>query len=130
MEKSEGGLSMIDIHTIIQTSRIKLIYKILHSETETWNIIGKYWLQSYDKKSIANNVLCQCSCTNSLTLGMPTIYQDALIHWQTIMKIPKSVSKKECLNQNLLGNHKIIFKKNPIFFRHWAESGITKISNI
>jgi hypothetical protein len=46
LDNLHGGLGMIDLDSIVQSKQITLIYQIMHSETQRWNAIGQYWLQS------------------------------------------------------------------------------------
>ena len=43
-----GGMNMINVNHFIETERIKLIHKIINSETEHWNMIAKKWLRYLD----------------------------------------------------------------------------------
>ena len=41
---------MINIDNFVKSKQIKFIYKIINSEMDSWNAIGKHWLQKYDNK--------------------------------------------------------------------------------
>jgi hypothetical protein len=45
---NEGGMGMINIDNFVKSKQIKFIYKIINSEMDSWNAIGKHWLQKYD----------------------------------------------------------------------------------
>ena len=45
----KGG-GMINIDNFVKSKQIKFIYKIINSEMDSWNAIGKHWFQKYDKK--------------------------------------------------------------------------------
>ena len=47
--------------TILSKVNIKFIYKIINSEMDSRNAIGKHWLQKYDKKFGVDFFLCKCS---------------------------------------------------------------------
>jgi hypothetical protein len=38
---------MINIDNFVKSKQIKFIYKIINSEMDSWNAIGKHWLQKY-----------------------------------------------------------------------------------
>jgi hypothetical protein len=44
LDKKECGMGMINIEDLIRSKAITIIYKIIHSDLECWNYIGKYWL--------------------------------------------------------------------------------------
>ena len=41
---SEGGVKMLNLRDFIESKQIHFIYKIISSEYENWNVIGKKWL--------------------------------------------------------------------------------------
>ena len=41
-------MGMINMDKFIQFKQVKFIYKIINSEMDSWNAIGKHWLQKYD----------------------------------------------------------------------------------
>jgi hypothetical protein len=43
-------MGMINIDNFVKSKQIKFIYKIINSEMDSWNAIGKHWLQKYDNK--------------------------------------------------------------------------------
>ena len=52
---------MINIDNFVKSNQIKFIYKIINSEMDSWNAIGKHWLQKYDNKFGVDFFLCKCS---------------------------------------------------------------------
>ncbi|MCG8046276.1 MAG: hypothetical protein N0E48_11585, partial [Candidatus Thiodiazotropha endolucinida] len=48
LDKSQGGVNMLNIHNLQMSKQIKCIYKIIMSERAHWNMIGKHWLQKLD----------------------------------------------------------------------------------
>ena len=58
---NEGGMGMINIDNFVKSKQIKFIYKIINSEMDSWNVIGKHWLQKYDNKFGVDFFLCKCS---------------------------------------------------------------------
>jgi hypothetical protein len=45
---NEGGMGMINIDNFVKSKQIKFIYKIINSEMDSWNALGKHWLQKYE----------------------------------------------------------------------------------
>jgi hypothetical protein len=46
LDTKEGGMGMMNIENLIRSKKIKIIYKIIHSDLECWNYIGIYWLKN------------------------------------------------------------------------------------
>jgi hypothetical protein len=44
------GREMINIDNFVKSKQIKFIYKIINSEMDSWNALGKHWFQKYDNK--------------------------------------------------------------------------------
>jgi hypothetical protein len=51
---------------------------------DSWNAIGKHWLQKFDNKfGVDDFFLCKCSDINGLDIGsIPKYYQDAIQAWK------------------------------------------------
>ena len=131
LEKEEGGLGMVNLEMIINTKQINTIYKIIHSSEETWNSIGKYWLTKYDTNYDQSFFMCYCSNMKGLDINfMPLYYQKALETWSNFIGKCQSNAKQDIIEQNLFGNHNIVFKQKPLFFTSFAQSGIKKIKDI
>ena len=78
LSKNEGGMNMINLFNFIKSKQIKTIYKIMHSKLETWNAIGKYWLQSKDMHSSQEYFLCTCSDLSPISLNnMSSFYNQS-----------------------------------------------------
>ena len=56
-----GGMGMISIQEVIDSKRIKLLYRILHEPLESWNAIGKYWL-----RKLASSLMKTCLYASAL----------------------------------------------------------------
>ena len=39
-----GGMNIIDINSFLLSVHIKTMYKIIHSQLDSWNAIGKHFL--------------------------------------------------------------------------------------
>jgi hypothetical protein len=54
-------MGMINIEDLIRSKQITIIDKIIHSDLECWNSIGKYWLKKNDNRFGPDYFRCQCS---------------------------------------------------------------------
>jgi hypothetical protein len=59
LDKKERGMDMINIEDFIRSKEITIIYKIIHSDLEFWNSIGKYWLEKNDNRFGPDYCRCQ-----------------------------------------------------------------------
>ena len=48
LDIDNGGMSMVNLDSYIDSRRIKFIYRIINEPIENWNAIGKYWLSRLD----------------------------------------------------------------------------------
>ena len=72
-------MGMINIDNCVNSKQIKIIYKIINSEMDSWNAIGKHWLQKYDNKFGVDFFLCKCSDIKGLDItSIRKYYQDAI----------------------------------------------------
>ena len=50
LDAENGGMSMVNLDSYIDSRRIKFIYRIINEPIENWNAIGNYWLSRLDLK--------------------------------------------------------------------------------
>ena len=50
LDIENGGMSMVNIDSYIDSRRIKFIYRIINEPIGNWNVIGKYCLSRFDLK--------------------------------------------------------------------------------
>ena len=50
LDIENGGMSMVNICSYIDSIRIKFIYRFINEPIESWNVIGKYWFSRLDLK--------------------------------------------------------------------------------
>jgi hypothetical protein len=62
-------MGMININNFVKSKQIKYIYKIINSEMDSWNAIGKHWLQKYNNKFGVDFFLCKCSDIKGLDIA-------------------------------------------------------------
>ena len=63
LDKNEGGMGMINIENLTRSKQIK---RIINSDLECWNYIGKYRLKKYDNRFGSDYFRCQCSDISGL----------------------------------------------------------------
>ena len=51
LDIENGGMSMVNLDSYIDSRRTKFIYRIINEPIENWNAIGKYWLSRLDLKN-------------------------------------------------------------------------------
>jgi hypothetical protein len=113
-------MGMINIDNFVKSKQIKFIYKIINSEMDSWNAIGKHWLQKYDKQFGVDFFLCKCSDIKGLDIAsIPKYYQDAIQAWNNFLGSCSTESKNDILDQNIFGNSEIKFNRNPLFFNRF-----------
>jgi hypothetical protein len=79
---NQGGMGIISIDYFVIGKQIQCIYKIINSQMDSWNAIGKHWLQKYDNKFGMDFFLCKCSNTKGLYIAsIPKYYQRAIQAW-------------------------------------------------
>ena len=78
----EGGVNLLNLREFIESIHTHFVYKILKSEHENWNIIGKTWLKSYDTEYNIEYFVCKCPSVKGLCLQrMPNYYQGCILSW-------------------------------------------------
>ena len=103
---NEGGMGTINIDNFVTSKQIKFIYKIINSEMDSWNAIGK----------------CKCKCSDIKGLdiaSIPKYYQDAIQAWNNFFGSCSTESKNDILDKNIFGNSEIKFNRNPLFFNRF-----------
>ena len=83
---NEGGMGMINIDNFVKSKQIKFIYKIIKSEMDSWNAIGKHWLQKYDNKFGVDFFLCKCSDMHPFQNTIKTLYKHGTIFWGHVLR--------------------------------------------
>ena len=86
---------------------------------DSWNAIGKHWLQKYDNKFGVDYFLCKCSDIKGLNIAsIPKYYQDAMQAWNNFLGSCSTESKNDILDKN----SEIKFIRNPLFFILWTKT--------
>jgi hypothetical protein len=125
LDKKEGGKGMPIIENYIRSKQIKIICKIIHSDLECWNSIGKYWLKKYDNRFGSEYFLCQCSDISGLYFTfLPSYYQKVNKSWNFLLKSFIVDMQMDVLCQTIFGNALLLFNKKPLFFKSFSKSGL------
>ena len=131
LDKDKGGMDMIDVYSFVKSRQIKHLYKIIHSKEETWNILGKKWLQSYDFEGGIEYFLCYCSDISSLKLNkIPKYYRNMLESLSSLRCKFQPCTIKETLDTQLFCNKDIRFGGKPLYFKSFLNSSITTIRDV
>lgn len=126
-----GGQNMINLSQYITCKRVKFIYKLIHSNYEHWNMIGKNWIQKLDIKYNTDNFLCKCSSIKNLNLDfLPKYYFDSVAAWINLQSKKLIVDRESILSEYICGNAHILFKHRPLWFNSYSKSGIRTIKDI
>jgi hypothetical protein len=86
----KGGLEMINIDNL--SKQILFLYKIINSMTDSWNAIGKHWLQKYDNKFgvdflfFVNAPILKDYISHPFQNTIKTLYQHGTIIWGHILR--------------------------------------------
>ena len=79
LKQCEGGVKMLDLREFIESKQINFMYKIIKSDHEHRNIIGKGWFKSFVSDYSIDCFLCKCTSVKGLRLqAMPKYYQDSI----------------------------------------------------
>jgi hypothetical protein len=102
----KGGLEMINIDNL--SKQILFMNKIINSKMDSWNAIGKHWLQKYDNNLELIFFLCKCSYIKELYISsIPKYYQDAKPAWHNYLGSYSTESNNVILCKNICGNSEI-----------------------
>ena len=67
---------MLNLRDFIKSKYIHFMYRILSSDYENWNKIGKNWLKYLDSEYNINYFVCKCSSIKGLDLRvLPEYYK-------------------------------------------------------
>ena len=131
MDIEEDGIDMVNIFSFVKSRQIKILYKLLHSEDEAWNKLGKFWLKKFDDVSGQEFFLCKCSDLGSIDLNyLPDFYKNALKSFCELKGKCKPSNVQEILNTQLFCNADIKFQRHSLFFKSFLRSRINTIGDI
>ena len=131
LDPLSGGLNMVNLLHFIQAKQIKSIYKILTTEHENWNAIGKSWLQCLDRKFGIDYFVTKCSSLKKQVIYFTSeFYQQAVYSWVFYQSRLKTPDRTSILKEQLNGNNKILFKNAPLWFDILSRAGFQTIHDI
>lgn len=126
-----GGLGIINLNSYVKSKHIKMLYKIIHSDSQSWNALGKFYLKSYDNKFADNFFLCKCSNFQGLDLsGIPLYYKNSLKAFSELRLALVASNKTGILKERLFGNDNIKINRKPLLFPSFSKSNIKTINDI
>ena len=131
LDIEKGGIDMVNIFSFVKSRQIKNLYRLIHSENEAWNKLGKFWLQKLDNISGQEFFLCKCSDLGSTDLNyLPEFYKNALKALCELKAKCKPTNIQEILKTQLFCNADIKFQRNSLFFKSFLRSNIHTIGDI
>ena len=81
-------MGMTNINNCIKSKQVKVICKIINNEMDSWNAIGKHWLQKYDNKFGVVFFLCKCPDIKGLDIAsIPKSYRDVIQSWSNFLVV-------------------------------------------
>ena len=131
LDIEKGGMNMINLNTFIEAKHVKCIHKIVNSESQHWNMIGKHWLKCLDSKYNTNNFLYQCSSTKGKTIALLSkFYKDAIHSWVSFRSKLQTNDLTSVLDEYLCGNDKIRHRNTPLWFDTFSKNAIKSVKDI
>ena len=109
---------MINLNTFIQAKHIKIIHKIINSETQHWDMIGKHWLKYLDKTYNSENFLYHCSNTKGIQINLPSqFYKDAVQSWVSLKLRSHRANGRETDKNYFIRSCPVVFVLCPFQIR-------------
>ena len=131
LDCNEGGVKMLNLRDFIESKRVHFVYKIISTDYEHWNIIGKNWLKQLDSEFNINYFICKCSSIKGLNLnGIPIFYKESISSWVRYKGLLCHKDRDSILNSYLFGNTFLTYRSNPIFISSFCKSNVKKVSDI
>ena len=128
---NEGGVKMLNLRDFIESKNIQFMYRILSSDYENWNIIGKNWLKYLDSEYNINYFVCKCSSIKGLDLSvLPEYYKLSIASWVRFQSMLCLKDKDSILSSCLFGNKYITLRNTPLFIRSFSRSNIKMVRDI
>ena len=93
LDIENGGMSMVNLESYIDSRRIKCIYRIINEPIENWNAIGKYWLSRLDFKF--NETFFVFKCSNVSSLNLKCFIKNQSNHGQNLYNVYKRWKPKQ-----------------------------------
>ena len=123
-DKSEGGLSLPDIESIVKTRRIIWLKQIFDERNCLWQIIPRFYFNMIGIPRIDINL--------NVTWGIdkiPIFYRACLLDWN-ILFMNEPTDYTNVLAQPLWNNRFITSNNMPIYFKDMSEAGLNHIADI
>ena len=131
LDCNEGGVKMLNLRDFIESKRVHFMYKIISTDYEHWNIIGKNWLKRLDSEFNINYFICKCSSIKGLNLnGIPIFYKESISSWVRYKGLLCHKDRDSILNSYLFGNTFFTYRSYPVFISSFCKSNVKKVSDI
>ena len=131
LRKEHGGLEIPDIHTFLQSRKIKWMIRITANPKLRWNTIGKKYLKKLDIKYGIEYFVTKCSSVNGDYLrNIPEFYRTCVTAWAEMSRKNKVETIDDVLQQYLFGNNEIKKNGQPLWWNHWTTQNLRKVGDI
>ena len=131
LNRNEGGVKMLNLKDFIDSKHIHFMYKIISSNYDNWNIIGKHWLKYLDSEYNIDYFICKCTSIKGLNISrLPIFYRDSIIAWVKFKSVLSFKDKKSILDSLLFGNKYLTHRNTPIFISSFSKCNIKKVRDI
>ena len=122
---------MLNLRDFIESKQIHFIYKIISSEYENWNVIGKKWLKYLDSDYNIKYFVCKCSSIKGLNLSeIPKYYKESISSWVRFKSALCRKDKNSILDSYLFGNKYLTHRNTPVFTPSFSKSNIQMVRHI
>lgn len=127
---------MIDFELLDRSLKLKMLHKVLNSEDQKWSAISNHYLNQFgsNKLVLKANPL---SLTKKGTTGMHKHHVSdfckcMISAWHSMKQMsPETPSTSIAIRKQVLwGNKDIMFRKKPLWFQNWIDSGIIMVDDL
>lgn len=131
-EKQFGGLNLYNTTELKNALNVKMMYKIIHSEEQDWNAIGKFNLKVLDDIYQHNYFLCTVSSLETFGIDrkLTKSYATMIRSWSNFLRCFEPNTCNEILDVSLFGNHMITFNNRSLLFTSFLKSKLFKLSDV
>ncbi len=128
-----GGLGVPDLNSIIDSSRIKMLGRIVEESDEKWKVLARQYIQVLDRKYGMKYFVLHVSNSkeelNNATI--PDFYREMIMAWQRLKRITETIiTKEEILNQIIWCNDNVKVNGKVLSDNSWSKMGIRRIKDV
>ena len=128
-----GGLGVPDLDIVIDSSRIKMLLRIIGGVEEKWKILPRKYLQVLDRKYGIKYFVLHVSNSNEelKDIPIPEYYKEMIMAWQRLKRITEHIETKEnVLNQIIWCNDHVKVNGKVLVDNNWSKVGIKRIKDV